>query len=127
MAKSKRGAPAGNQNARRGTEWRTALSWALENYSGRGVKRGQALRKIALKVVDRAVKGDREAWAEIGCRLDGKPAQAFEIGGLDGGPIETRDVSEITDIEAARRICYVLESAVRAQQKPAPGARGNHG
>jgi hypothetical protein len=35
------------------------------------------------------IRGDVPAIKEVGDRLDGKPAQALEHGGHDGGPIET--------------------------------------
>lgn len=52
----------------------------------RDVQQGQALRKIARKVVEGALEGDKDAWKEIGDRLDGKPTQA--ITGPDDGPLQ---------------------------------------
>jgi len=69
------GAPIGNRNAARGAEWRDALRKALKDYEASGIKRGQALRKIAEKLVEKALEGDMAAIVEIGNRLDGKPAQ----------------------------------------------------
>ena len=81
------GAPAGNQNARRGGDWRNALKGALARYSGPKAPSGMALAKIAEVVVDKALDGDRDAIQEIANRLDGKPVQATELTGADGGPI----------------------------------------
>lgn len=39
------------------------------------VKRGEALRKIAETVVERAILGDKDAWKEVGERVEGKAAQ----------------------------------------------------
>lgn len=77
------GAPKGNNNAGKGSQWREAISYALENYEG--VEKGQALRKVAAKVVGMALEGDMQAIKEIGDRLDGKPVQA--ISGEGGGPL----------------------------------------
>ena len=43
-------------------------------------------------------------------RIHGKPKQAHEHSGPDGGPIETR---ELSDLELARRIAFILETAAR--------------
>ena len=74
-------APAGNSNAKKGKEWFDALRKEC-------VQRG-ALAKIAKVLVDKAEAG--EAWAiqEVANRFDGKPAQAVELSGADGGPVES--------------------------------------
>lgn len=41
----------------------------------------------------------------------GKPLQSVELSGIDGGPIETVNV---TDIEAARSIAFLLEEGKQA-------------
>lgn len=80
-------APHGNQNAVKAKAWEGALRAALAQYEDKGkVKKGEALRKVAEAVVQRALVGDKDAWKEIGDRLDGKPAQA--ITGADGGPVQ---------------------------------------
>lgn len=78
-------APRGNQNAAKGKEWADALRLALKTYEATGVERGRALRKIAETVVEKAINGDKDAWQEIGNRLDGKPAQA--IVGEENNPL----------------------------------------
>lgn len=78
-------APKGNKNAQRGTEWRDAVKWALENYETSAIERGQALRGIGKKLVEMALEGDMSAIKELGDRLDGKAAQP--VTGEDG-PVE---------------------------------------
>jgi len=76
----------GNKNARRAKECRDALKYVLENSTYTGIKKGQALRAIANKLVEMGLDGDMQAIKEIGDRLDGRPAQ--EIMGEDGGPLQ---------------------------------------
>jgi len=77
-------APKGNRNGAKGTEWKHAIQWALNEHSNSSVKRGQALRKIAVVVVEGALDGNKDFIQEIGNRLDGKPAQVIYGGGDDG-------------------------------------------
>lgn len=81
------GAPIGNQNAAKGREWTEAIRHALLTYETKDVQRKQALNKIAMKVVENALEGQKDAWQEIGNRLDGKPIQPTELSGKDGQPI----------------------------------------
>ena len=46
--------------------------------------------------------------AEMKDRLDGKPAQAVELTGKNGGAVEVKD---ITPLETARRVAFLLASA----------------
>lgn len=62
-----------------GLEWKNSLKWALRNYQTSSIERAAALRAIALTVVDKAVKGDKDAWTEIANRLDGKAVQQMEV------------------------------------------------
>lgn len=57
---------------------------ALAQYENKDakIKKGQALRKVAEVVVQKALAGDKDAVREIGDRLDGKPSQAI-IGQID--------------------------------------------
>lgn len=102
-------APKGSHNRAKAAMWADQLKWALENYEDlpRGIKRGLALREIAVGVVKDAL--DKEAqhhWPavqEIAMRLDGKPAQAVTVAGDDeGGPI--RHALEVLFVEAASQI-----------------------
>ena len=74
-------APRGNSNAKKGKEWFDALR--------KECVQKDALAKIAKVVVEKAVAGEQWAIAEIGNRFDGKPAQAVEVSGPDGEPVET--------------------------------------
>jgi hypothetical protein len=77
-------APLGNNNAGKAKRWQKALERALARSYG-DVDSG--LTEIAAIVVESASKGDREAWTEIGNRIDGKPAQAVEHTGPDGNAL----------------------------------------
>lgn len=46
-------------------------------------------------------------------RAYGKPVQMTEITGRDGGPIETK---ELSDMELAREVAFLLTSAVKQQE-----------
>lgn len=84
-------APRGNSNAKKGKEWFDALRKEC-------VQR-KALGDIAKVVVDKAIAGEQWAIAEIGNRFDGKPAQALEVSGADGGPVETVTRFKLADLE----------------------------
>ena len=88
------GAPVGNQNARKAKRWQDALVKALARYETTEVQQGQALERIAMRVVEEALGGSKDAWQEIGNRLDGKPAQVI-IGDEDEAPISVRGVIEL--------------------------------
>ena len=90
-------APIGNQNAARPREWRDQIIYALENYEGGKIQRGQALRAIAMQLVEDAIGGDKSAREEIANRLDGKPVQATEITGQDGGPVQAKVTIEFVN------------------------------
>lgn len=85
------GAPAGNSNAKKGKAWFDALRKEC-------VQRG-ALAEIAKVVVDKAVAGEQWAVNEVANRFDGKPAQAVEVSGADGGPVETVTRFKLADLE----------------------------
>lgn len=55
----------------------------------------KALRQIAGKLVDRAIKGDMAAALAIADRLDGKPAQAIENADGEAFNVVTKIVREI--------------------------------
>ena len=80
-------APLGNQNAKKAKRWQDALVKALARYesSDGKIKAGEALDKIAEGVVIDALAGDKDARAEIGNRLDGKPHQSVGVAGDDEG------------------------------------------
>lgn len=81
------GGQPGNQNAKKAKRWQDALNKALIRFESDDlkVKAGEALDKIAEKVVTQAIAGDKDSWQEIANRLDGKVPQAI-IGGDDDDP-----------------------------------------
>lgn len=91
MANGVAGAPQGNRNGAKGKDWQDALRKAMIQYESkeRGVEQGQALYRIATKVVEQAIDGDPVAWQEIGNRLDGKPAQSVQLSGDEDKPLFT--------------------------------------
>jgi hypothetical protein len=98
------GAPKGNQNARKGKAWREALTKALKQYVDPNhvgpdgtpdpIGRGEALARIARRVVRMALEGDFDAIEEIANRLDGKPPQAI-VGDEDGDPIRIARIERV--------------------------------
>jgi hypothetical protein len=75
---NKGGAPKGNDNARKGKLFYNELRKAL-------VQQDQInLRRIADKLVEKAIDGEPWAVKEIMDRVDGKAIQATEISGTDG-------------------------------------------
>jgi hypothetical protein len=74
------GAPLGNHNAAKGRRWADALHKALIRFQDpeQRIQAGQALDRIAERVVLMALAGDKDAITEIGNRLDGKPGQSID-------------------------------------------------
>ena len=52
------------------------------------------LNRLAVKLIEKALEGDISALREVGDRLDGKPAQALQVGGDADNPILTKVVWE---------------------------------
>jgi hypothetical protein len=96
-------APVGNQNAKKAKRWQDALNKALARFETEDgkIQAGQALDKIAELVVMKALAGDKDSIAEIGNRLDGKPAQAIVGGDDDDNPIKTLNEIVIRAVDAA--------------------------
>jgi len=91
-----KGAQEGNNNAHKGKPWANALNRALAQYENPEVRSGDALRKIANKVIEQALEGNPIAMKEIGDRMDGKAHQS--IGGVVGEPIVVRIDSKDNEI-----------------------------
>ncbi len=70
----------------------------------------KGLRQIARKLIGNATEGKLDSIKEIADRLDGKPMQATEITGKDGGAIA---IADVTEQEAARRIAFTLAKATQ--------------
>lgn len=83
------GAPKGSRNAAKGKQWFDALR-------KQAVQR-DTLDKVAKIVCEKAEAGEPWAIAELTTRFDGKPAQALELSGPDGDPIETVTKIELVD------------------------------
>lgn len=100
MSNGQRGGQPGNKNGSKAKDWENAIRWAAENYENAeaGITRGQALRKIAEMCIIQALAGDKDARAEIGNRLDGKPTQPIS-GDDDAPPIRTVTKIELVDLE----------------------------
>lgn len=57
---------------------------ALAQLETKDIPRGQALFKVANRVVQDALEGSKDAWAEIGNRLDGKSTERLEVSDPEG-------------------------------------------
>ena len=79
----KGGGQPGNQNARKGKLFYDAIRIALVQEDKK------KLRSIADKLIKAAESGEPWAVKEVMDRMDGKPIQATEISGADGGLLET--------------------------------------
>lgn len=104
-------APIGNQNARKAKIWEQALKRALARKSNKDVDAGLDL--IAAQCVDAACNGEQWAIREIADRFDGRPAQAHEVTGADGGPLEILNMS---DLEVGQRLLSVWDRAAGATE-----------
>lgn len=76
-------AARGRSNAAVGRMWRERVRLAALREGDDGIK---ALDKIAVVLIESALKGDMAAIKEIGDRLDGKPAQV--LAGDDDNPLK---------------------------------------
>lgn len=88
---AKRGAPIGNKNAANKRPWQQALKNALAKYSDeQGDEKPnyhKGLRRVAHAVVRQALDGQKDAWMELGVRLEGKPGQTVTLEGNEDKPI----------------------------------------
>ena len=89
------GAPVGNQNAVKPQLFADALKRALL------AEDGKKLRALADKLIAKAEEGDVTALKEVADRMDGKPKQATELSGPNGGPIEMRQAADLSDDQLA--------------------------
>jgi hypothetical protein len=67
-----------------------SLRLAMSRQDKEGITK---LQRVANKLADLAEVGESWAVKEVADRIDGKPLQATELTGKDGGPIETRELS----------------------------------
>lgn len=75
---------------------RRAVLRRIENEEGKP----QKIERLADKVVDMALGGDIQAIKEIGDRMDGKPGQAIEHTGADGGAIISAITVQFVGVDA---------------------------
>lgn len=89
---------------------RAALVQAAQILDERnGALPGHTLINSAAQILIDAMNGDKTAIQFIADRFDGKPAQALQVTGEDGGPVQFADVSQL---EVARRIAFLLSRGV---------------
>ncbi len=114
------GAPKGNNNAVKGKLWSDELRKALLMYENKknGVKRGQALRKVAEQVVELAMVGNKDAWQEIGNRLDGKPHQSMDVTSESTVRHMVINASPEDSVEAWQKKHQVLSGSPSPDPKP---------
>jgi len=101
-----KGGQPGNTNATKSKRWTEAIDKALKQFADkkRKIEMGQALDRIAHNVVKEAIDGDWWAVAEIGNRLDGKPAQSLEISGEVNSGRQLSDEQILDRLERLERI-----------------------
>ena len=118
----KSGAQPGNNNAGKSKPWRDALDKAIKQYVSKPdkIERGQALFKIATKVVEDALRGNVQAIQEIGNRLDGKPHQSMDIGLHDDKPLEEMNLAELgAELATVRKLVAAHDKPRKRAKKPA--------
>lgn len=102
-------APIGNKNATKNRPFADAIRRVLLENDG------QKMRELAEKIVTMAGNGEIAALREVFDRIDGKVTQ--EVSGPDGGPIETR---QVTDHDLARWLAFELtQKTIRKAKEPA--------
>jgi hypothetical protein len=84
------GAPLGNDNNRKHQYWSDALRKHI-------VQNPKDLASAAQALFDKAKDGDVMAIKEIGDRLEGKPAQALNIGGQEDNPLVTEIIVKVIE------------------------------
>lgn len=77
-------AEPGSTNRADGKRFQLALAAALEK---RGTDKVQALHAVADKLIETALEGNIHAIREVADRLDGKPAQAVNLGDHEGNAL----------------------------------------
>lgn len=75
-----------------------------------------AIVRMAEAVFKKAEKGDVPAIKEIADRLDGRPTQAVELSGIDGGPVVLAG-ERTNDLDCARRASALLEAGGEAMDR----------
>ncbi len=96
------GAPLGNKNgAKKRLPWSQALKRSLTRLAEKSgedspnYRRG--LDKVADAVVKDAVAGSKDAWMELGNRLEGKPGQVVVLQGDENNPLRVSGTVNFID------------------------------
>ena len=96
------GAPLGNKNgAKKRLPWSQALKRSLTRLAHDNGKKSPNYRKGLDKVADAVVKdaaaGVKEAWQELGNRLEGKPGQTVILQGDEDNPLKVSGTVNFID------------------------------
>lgn len=84
---------SGNPKGRPKAEWTWSgmIKEAMEESYGDN----KTIKELMAKsLVKEGLKGNVQAMKEIGDRLEGRPKQSLEMGGIDGKPIESKLIVE---------------------------------
>jgi hypothetical protein len=92
-------AQIGNNNAAKGTRWRTAIEHAIESwpdaYNGGSNDLMKGINAAAHNFVAKMMQdGDIQFFKEFGDRLDGKAKQQVEVGG-NGNPLAIERIERV--------------------------------
>lgn len=86
-----RGAPLGNQNAKKGRVWSQAIERALAKRSR--ADQIDAIDVLAEKLLTLCDQGDLQALKELGDRMEGKAAQGVTVSGDEENPLRITGVT----------------------------------
>ena len=92
MAASKGNNYGGNALIARNALEHSLLKKNGEEPTGDKVSKFTALVEIWDKQIEKAIEGDTQSAAMVIDRLDGRPKQATEITGEEGGPVQIQEV-----------------------------------
>lgn len=90
-------APIGNSNASKSKPWGDAIRRAIARHDADKLEDLQFLNKLADQLLTDCLNGEKDARDELTNRLDGKVAQAINVGGSDGGDIKAHVTVEFVD------------------------------
>lgn len=85
---AERGAPIGNTNA---TKDKRLITDALRRAAAQNADK---LKEACEKIIENAANGDLASFNVLADRLDGKPAQALNIGGQEDNPLLVAPANE---------------------------------
>lgn len=68
--------------------WSDAIRQVVMEPDQSDPEKRKKLRRLASNLVDLAMQGEGWAMQEVGNRLDGRPGQAIQHQGEDGGPLQ---------------------------------------